>query len=127
MAERRAAAVRSTLLRATQLASLADLGPVLLPLGSAACRLAVLGLQNFPSGGPKRAPRAELEACSDRTKTKSKEKRRGLTRAVNNYVARHHYTTLAILLLLGRFLGGAANGTKPPTARQSRPARQIQQ
>ena len=27
---------------------------------------------------------------------------------------------------LGRFLGGAANGTKPPTARQSRPARQIQ-
>jgi hypothetical protein len=29
-------------------------------------------------------------------------------------------------LLLGRFLGGAANGTKPPTARQSRPARQIQ-
>jgi hypothetical protein len=33
---------------------------------------------------------------------------------------------LLLLLLLGRFLGGAANGTKPPTARQSRPARQIQ-
>jgi hypothetical protein len=30
------------------------------------------------------------------------------------------------LLRTGRFLGGAANGTKPPTARQSRPARQIQ-
>jgi hypothetical protein len=27
---------------------------------------------------------------------------------------------------VGRFLGGAANGTKQPTARQSRPARQIQ-
>jgi hypothetical protein len=31
------------------------------------------------------------------------------------------------LLLIGPFLGGAANGTHPPTARQSRPARQIQQ
>jgi hypothetical protein len=60
-------------------ASLPDLGPVLSPLGSAACRLAVLGLQNFPSGGPKRAPRTELEACSDRTK--SKEQRRRLARA----------------------------------------------
>jgi hypothetical protein len=30
--------------------ALPDLGPVLSPLGSAACRLAVLGLQNFPLG-----------------------------------------------------------------------------
>jgi hypothetical protein len=67
---------------------LPDLGPVLPPLGSAACRLTVLGLQNFPSGAPKRAPRAELEACSDRTKIK--EKRRRLTCAVNNYVVRRH-------------------------------------
>jgi hypothetical protein len=28
--------------------------------------------------------------------------------------------------VVGRFLGGAANGTKPPTARQSRAAREIQ-
>jgi hypothetical protein len=28
---------------------------------------------------------------------------------------------------VGPFLGGAVNGTQPPTARQSRPARQIQQ
>jgi hypothetical protein len=34
---------------------------------------------------------------------------------------------LLVVLLVGPFLGGAANGTKPPTARQSRPARQIQQ
>jgi hypothetical protein len=69
--------------------TLPDLGPVLLPLGSAACRLAVLGLQKKSSGAPKpkRAPRAELEACSG--PTKSKEQRRGLTRVVNNYVARH--------------------------------------
>jgi hypothetical protein len=52
MAERRAAAVRSTLLRATQLASLADLGPVLLPLGSAPCRLSVWGLK-ISLWGPK--------------------------------------------------------------------------
>ena len=29
-------------------------------------------------------------------------------------------------ITVGPFLGGAANGTKPPTARQSRPAREIQ-
>jgi hypothetical protein len=29
-----------------------------------------LGAQNFPSGAPEPAPRAELEACSDRTKSK---------------------------------------------------------
>ena len=58
------------------------------PWFPAACRLAVLGLQNFPSGAPKRAPRAELEACSDRTK--SKEQRRRLAHVVNNYVARQH-------------------------------------
>jgi hypothetical protein len=58
---------------------------VLLPAGW----LFFLGLQTFSSGGPKRAPpRAELEACSDRTKIK--EQRRRLSRVVNNYVARHH-------------------------------------
>jgi hypothetical protein len=58
--------------------ALPDLGPVLSPLGSAAaCRLAVLGLQKFPSGAPKRAPRTELEACSDRTKSKEQRRRLG--------------------------------------------------
>jgi hypothetical protein len=46
-----------------------------------ACRLSVLGLQIFPSGAPKPAPRAELEACSDRTK--SKEQRGGLALVVS--------------------------------------------
>jgi hypothetical protein len=34
---------------------------------------------------------------------------------------------MKMVLQVGPFLGGAANGTQPPTARQSRPARQIQQ
>jgi hypothetical protein len=69
--------------------SLPDLGPVLSPFGFCCLPvIAVLGLQNFPSGAPKRAPRAELEACSDRTK--SKEQRRRLAHVVNNYVARQH-------------------------------------
>jgi hypothetical protein len=41
------------------------LGPVLGPFCFGACRLSVLGLQNFPSGAPKPTARAELAACSD--------------------------------------------------------------
>jgi hypothetical protein len=44
---------------------------VLGPLGSAAC-------QNIPFGVPKPAPRAELEACSDRTKIKEQRGRLAL-------------------------------------------------
>jgi len=36
-----------------------------------------LGSQNFPSGPPEPAPRAELEACSDRTKSKEQRGRPG--------------------------------------------------
>jgi hypothetical protein len=39
----------------------------------------------------------------------------------------HPVKFIDAIMQLGPFLGGAANGTKPPTARQSRPARQIQQ
>jgi hypothetical protein len=36
-----------------------------------------LGAQNFPSGAPEPAPRAELEACFDRTKSKEQRGRPG--------------------------------------------------
>jgi hypothetical protein len=36
-----------------------------------------LGVQNFPSGAPEPAPRAELEACFDRTKSKEQRGRPG--------------------------------------------------
>jgi hypothetical protein len=57
--------------------TLPDLDLVLLPLGSAACRLSVycLGSQNFPFGVPKLAPRADLTACSDRTKAQQQQQR----------------------------------------------------
>ena len=57
-----------------------------------------LGSQNFPSGAPEPAPRAELEACSDRTK--SKEQRGRLALVVNNYVPDAALTILLLQLLL---------------------------
>jgi hypothetical protein len=50
---------------------LPDLGPVLPVLVSAACRLPVLGPH------PEPAPRAELAACSDRTKAQQRRERPG--------------------------------------------------
>jgi hypothetical protein len=47
-------------------------------------------------------------------------KRYTLTTSSSN---NHKYTN-EHSLIIGPFLGGAANGTKPPTARQSRPARE---
>ena len=56
---------------------MADLGPVLEPFCFGACRLSVLGPQNFPFGPPKLAPRAELAACSDRTKAQQRREKPG--------------------------------------------------
>ena len=57
-----------------------------------------LGSQNFPSGAPDPAPRAELAACSDRTK--SGEQRGRLALVVNNYVPDAALTILLLQLLL---------------------------
>jgi hypothetical protein len=57
-----------------------------------------MGSQNFPSGAPDPAPRAELAACSDRTK--SGEQRGRLALAVNNYVPADAALTILLLQLL---------------------------
>jgi hypothetical protein len=57
-----------------------------------------LGSQKNPSGALKPAPRAELTACSDRTKSKEQRGRPALV--VNNYVPDATPTTLLLQLLL---------------------------
>jgi hypothetical protein len=60
------------------------------------CSEVVWGPKNFPLGPP--APRAELAACSERTK--SGEQRGRLALVVNNYVPGATLTILLLQLLL---------------------------